>query len=336
MTREHPIMVSASDPGEWDGLLRAFADRTIFHTRAWMEIIQAAHGVRPVFAKAVRDGKCIAIWPCLEMRKGPFRVLGSPLPGWSTAYMGPLFADDADIAATLQAFFDHKLFRRYAYFACRTMVHRHEVDLAAFGFNLLTNFETYWIDLLQSEETLWSNLKSECRSRVRKAEKEGVEIRREETDAFIDDFWKMSLETFAKSNIQPTHTREFCVEVWRKLKPLSRVHVLSAFVAGRRAAILMLPHDESTMHYWGGASYQEFREIPVNNLLHWQAIKDARGLGLRCYDFVSSEGGPGRFKKTFGPQPVVVARHWDRSPSRLMRMLKERYEAYLRARRRTD
>jgi len=342
------ITISLADPAQWDGLVRAFADHTIFHMRTWLEIIHAAHGVTPVLAQAHEGEQCVAVWPFLEMRKGPFRVIGSPLPGWSTAYMGPLLAADADIPATLAAFFNDRIFRRFAYFACRTMVHRHAVDLAPLGFDLLKDFETYWIDLAQSEETLWSNLKSECRSRIRKAEKEGVEVRRETDEAFVDDFWKMSLETFAKSNIQPTHTREFCVALWRRLgmaNDQSRMdarhspaglHVLSAFIGGRRAATLMLPHDAHTMYYWGGASYQEFREIPVNNLLHWQAIKDARAMGLRRYDFVSSEGGPGRFKKTFGPQPVLVARHWERSPSRLMRWLKERYERYARRKRRTD
>jgi CelD/BcsL family acetyltransferase involved in cellulose biosynthesis len=337
MSRNSTIIVSQAVPGvEWDALVARFADHTIFHSSAWLETIAAAHGVTPMCAKAECDGRIAGVWPFLVMRKGPLKVFGSPLPGWSTAYMGPLFADGADIPATLRAFLDHRLFRRHAFFACRTQCHRHAVDLAPLGFTLLAKFETYWIDLAQSEETLWGNLKSECRSRVRKAEKLGVEVRRESTDGggFLDDFWRMSEETFAKSHIQPTHTREFCAQVWKRLQPIGRLHVLSAFVEGRRAATLVLPFDAHTMYYWGGASYQEFREIPVNNLLHWQAIKDAKAMGLRCYDFVSSSGGPGRFKKTFGPQPVVTCEHWERTPSRLMRVLKNRYEAYLRKRRR--
>ncbi|HVP73736.1 MAG TPA: GNAT family N-acetyltransferase [Phycisphaerales bacterium] len=333
-----PISIREVDPAspEWDGLITRFADHTIFHSSVWLSIVQAAHGVRPVCVEAEQAGHCIGVWPYLEKRKGPFRAIGSPLPGWSTAYMGPLIAEDADVPATLRAFLDHKSFKRYAYFACRTLIHRHDVDLAPFGFDLLTKFETYWIDLLETEEALWGNLKSECRSRVRKAEKEGVEIRRETDDSFLDDFWGMSGETFAKSHIQPTHTREFCIQVWRKLSPLNRVYVLSAFVSGRRAAILILPFDSQTMYYWGGASYQEFREVPVNNLLHWRAIRDAKALGLKRYDFVSSEGGPGRFKKTFGPKPVDLARHWERSPSWLLRTLKNRYQAYLMKKRRVE
>ena len=338
MAPDRLISISQVDPAspEWDGLIERFADHTIFHSGAWLSIVQAAHGVKPVCVKAEQAGRCIGVWPYLEKRKGPFRAIGSPLPGWSTAYMGPLIAEDADVSTTLRAFLEHDRFKRYAYFGCRTLIHRHDVDLAPFGFDLLTKFETYWIDLLESEETLWSNLKSECRSRVRKAEKEDVEIRRETDDSFLNDFWSMSEETFAKSHIQPTHTREFCTQVWKRLSPLNRVHVLSAFVSGRRAAILVLPFDSQTMYYWGGASYQEFREIPVNNLLHWRAIREAKALGLRRYDFVSSEGGPGRFKKTFGPRPVDLARHWERSPSWLMRTLKNRYQAYLMRKRRVE
>jgi CelD/BcsL family acetyltransferase involved in cellulose biosynthesis len=338
MSLSGPIVVSVVDPAssEWDALVARFRDQTIFHSSAWLQIIAAAHGVKPGGVKAEQQGQCIGVWPFREMRKGPFRVIGSPLPGWSTAYMGPLIAEDADVHAVLHTLLDHRACKRYAYFACRTLVHRHDVDLAPFGFSLLNKFETYWIDLTQAEDVLWAALKSECRSRIRKAEKEGVEVRRENDGAFLEDFWRMSEETFAKSHIQPTHTREFCAQVWERLAPVDRVHVLSAFAGGRRAATLILPLDTHTMYYWGGASYQEFRDLPVNNLLHWQAIKDAKARGLRCYDFVSSEGGPGRFKKTFGPQAVDVARHWERSPSWLMRTLKEKYQAYLMKKRRVD
>lgn len=338
MSLTGPITVRAIDPNtsEWDALIARFADHTVFHSSAWLATIQASHGVKPVCAMAEQGGQCVAVWPYLEKRKGPFRAIGSPLPGWSTAYMGPLFADGVEVNAAVKAFLDHRLFKRYAYFACRTLVHRHDVDLTPFGFNLLTKFETYWIDLTKTEDEIWGDFKSECRSRVRKAEKGGVEIRRETDGAFLDDFWRMSEETFAKSHIQPTHTREFCVQLWKRFAPLDRVHALSAFVGGRRAATLVLPFDAHTMYYWGGASYQEFRELPVNNLLHWQAMKDAKARGLKCYDFVSSEGGPGRFKKTFGPLPVDMARHWERSPSRLMRLLKEKYQSYLMKKRRVD
>jgi lipid II:glycine glycyltransferase (peptidoglycan interpeptide bridge formation enzyme) len=134
--------------------------------------------------------------------------------------------------------------------------------------------------------------------------------------------------------MQPTFTRLFLGELWRGLYPLGKIRALSAWRDGGRIAVLVLPLDSHTMYYWGGASYARFRSLPAHNLLHWHAIELARRLGLRCYDFISTRGGAGRFKKTFGPTLVTAAIHWERTHSRLMAALKNRYEYYLRARRR--
>lgn len=329
--------ISEVDPASWDALVGQFEDRTVFHTLPWLETIRAAHGVKIVLTQAQVNDRCVAIWPYLELRKGPLRVIGSPLPGWSTAYMGPLFDHKADIPAVLQAFLEHRLFRRYAFFACKSINRSHPVDLGAFGFKPRMLFDTYMVDLTLPEETLWSNLKSECRTRIRKAGKLNMEVRWETNVAdFIDDFWQMSLETFAKARIAPTHTRTFAVEVWKRLSAIGRIKAVSAWHEGQRTAMLVLPFDDRRMYYWGGASFDAFRSLPGHNLLHWEAICKAKAMGLQEYDFISTSGGPGRFKKTFGPTEVAMATHWERSSSRLMAVLKNQYESYLRKRRRVN
>lgn len=250
--------------------------------------------------------------------------------------MGPLFAIDAPVPETLNAFFSHSLFRRYAYFACKVLDHEVPIDLEEFGFSEVMRFDTYLIDLTLDDQTLWSNLKGECRTRIRKAQKLGVEVRLEQSEDFIGDFWSMSIETFSKANIQPTHTREFVQALWEELSQSQSVIALSAFVEGKRAATLVLPFDSHAMYYWGGAAYLRHRNIPAHNLLHWHAIEQGKHMGLRHYDMISTIGGPGRFKSTFGPQVVERATHWERSPSKWMAALKEQYRRYLLKRRRTD
>ncbi|HWB20156.1 MAG TPA: GNAT family N-acetyltransferase [Phycisphaerales bacterium] len=332
MPTDSPIQVRPVEPSEIDALLAHFPGASVFHSRAWLTTISKSHNVRIFAARADRNGSPIAFWPYLEMRKGPFRVIGSPLPGWSTAYIGPITnsADPNDAQAILNAFLGHRLFKWYAYAAVKTVGNPCPFDFAAAGFTKVTDLETYLIDLTQSEDAIWNNMKGECRSRIRKAEKLGIEIREEAAPDFLEDFWAMSLETFSKSGIQPTHTREFCVGVWNNLRPVNRLHVISAFYEGKRIATLVLPFDAHTMYYWGGASFSEFRELPAHNALHWRAMKDAKSLGLKSSDMVSTSGGPGRFKKTFGPQAFVVGAHWERSPNKLLSAVKRRYEAYLR------
>lgn len=327
------IVISEVESEQWDDLLSEFPNATVFHTLAWQQILLAAGAARFHLLQAQLDGECEAVWPCQEMRKGPLRVMGSPLPGMSTAYMGPLFKSRYNTDEVVDAFFQHNVFSTPAFFAVKSL-NVEEVDLSTRGFDKVLEFDTYCIDLTQTQDEIWANFKSECRSRIRKAQKLGLEVREESSDEFINDYWAMSIETFARTHIQPTFTQSFVENMWRLLRPQGRLRVLSAWLENERVGILVLPFDNHTMYYWGGASYKRFRGLPAHNLLHWEAIKLARDLGLERYDFVSTLGGAGRFKNTFGPQRVYSSTHWERSRSGFIAALRRGYESYLYVRQR--
>jgi len=314
---------------QWDALLAQFPQHTVFHTTAWLEAIRAVYGAKIILGCAEFDGECVAIWPVLQSRKGFLKLLGSPLPGWSTAYMGPLFREGTDPESAMEALLNFDMFRKGSFFAAKVLNEAAPVDLTRHGFERVLDFDTLVLDLTQTTETLWNNLKGECRTRIRKARSLGVEIRSEHDDSFLDEYWAMSLETFANTNIKPTFTLEFAGEVWKRLHAEGRIHALSAWQNGERIGVLMLPFDNHTMYYWGGASWARVRGIPAHNLLHWEAIELAQKLGLRRYDFISTLGGAGRFKRTFGPQTINVATHWERTSSRIVKALRDRYEQYL-------
>lgn len=320
-------------PSEWDALVDGLPDRMVFHTLPWLETLVAAYGHEIVLTAAFDADGCVAAWPYLQRgKRSMLRVMGSPLPASGTVYMGPLFAPRADVATALRAFLAHPLFRRYVYFSCRAIDRSRPVDLAPFGFSRVRSLDTYWLDLSAGEGTLWRNLKSECRNRIRRAERLGIEVRRETTSEFVDDFWKMSVETFARSNARPTHNRAFASSLWQRLAPRGRLLVLSAFHREERLATLVLPSDDRTLYYWGGASFARARQLPAANLLHWEAIREAVRRGLSGYDLISTSGGAGRFKQTFGPAAVHVGTYWEHTPSALFVLLKHGMERYQRRR----
>lgn len=327
-----PRRIEAVPQEQWDLLLRQFPHATAFHSSAWLRSVAEAYRLRLILLRSTVDGRLEALWPCLSMRKGPLRIIGSPLPGWSTPYLGPLIRPGTNAAEALRAMLGDSMLRRCAYFACKVLNNGSEINLAPMNFNSTLRLETYRLDLSPSEDVLWNNCRRECRNHIRKAEKHGVEIRHETDDAIVDDFWSMSLETFGKAGVRPTYTREFIDAVWKHCRPHGSLDVISAFHQGTRIATLFLPGNGHTMHYWGGASRLEFRHIPANNLLQWHAIRMAKQRGLATYDFVGTYGKPGTFKASFGPEPVVVGTMWERSASRLLGSLKRRYEQHLRNR----
>ena len=330
MTRA--LEVSTADAHEWDRLLLGFAQRTVFHSTAWMAVLTSEFGLEPVLLRADDEHGCAAVWPCLLMRKGPFRICGSPLPGWSTPYMGPLFRSDVDPAAALSKLVLHPAVAQPSYVACRTMNDDRSPDLAPFGFRCRKRFETYVIRLQRSEDELWNALKGECRSRVRKARKTGIVVRSEQDPGFVKELWELATGVFAKSGKKPTFSRSLLERMWEHMHARGLLEVMSAFHEDRRIATLVLPRDDRRIYYWAGGSTPDSLQYGPNNLLHWEAIMAARAAGLEAYDFISVEGGAGRFKRTFGPDVEVAAMHWERSRSRVSDTLKRVYE--LTARRR--
>ncbi|MHC4470419.1 MAG: lipid II:glycine glycyltransferase FemX [Planctomycetota bacterium] len=320
-------IVRTIDPQQWDEVVESFPDYSVFHTSAWLRSLCAEHKLKMLLVALEREGRYVAAWPSLAMRKGPFRILGSPLPGWSTAYMGPLIEPGTDPQPVLEAFLKRSPLRRWSYFNCRVFDHEREVDLAPFGLERGHREETYLIDLTQEEEQIWKNLKGACRTRVRKATKLGVEIRTEQDDSFIDEFWSMAREVFARTGIEPNFSRSLLETVYRELSAAGRVHVSSAYLDGQRISVLVLPYNGHTMYYWAGATFDQYRSLPAGNLLHWEAICSAKRLGLEHYDFinVSDRGGGGQFKRSFRPERVAVATHWEGSRHKLIGMLKEWY-----------
>jgi predicted N-acyltransferase len=276
------------------------------------------------------EDRPVAAWPFLLWRCGPLRFLGSPLPATGTVYLGPLIRPEVEVPPVLRAFLAHGSLQRYTYLGCRVLDRSRAVDLEPFGFARTRSFDTYCIDLRRTEKQLWDGLRSECRSRIRKALKLGVEIQREESLDFLDDFWSMTRETFRRTHGRPTHSRKLVTELWKRLWPQGRLEVLSARFEGKRIATLVLPFDASAMYYWAGASFDRHRAVPAGNLLHWEAIRGALRRGLCSYDLDSIAGSPGRFKRSFGAEVVRTATHWEHIPSRMLTSVKRLLERAVR------
>lgn len=87
------------------------------------------------------------------------------------------------------------------------------------------------------------------------------------------------------------------------------------------------------MYDHASCSLPEFNRLGPNNLLQWQAILEAKRMGLRTYGFISASGSASIFEKSFGPRTVVTSTTWSRSRTYVETVLEEVYERHLRWRR---
>ncbi len=301
---------------DWDELNR-FPDRTIFQTPAWLEFISRSQHATPVVARLHDDGRTVGYFTGLIVRKFGLRILGSPMPGWTTSYLG---------FNLLPEFPRREALRGLARFAFKELgcVHveildRHMTleDAKGFGYDYHT-FPTYEIDLTQSEDTLFANMTSACRRCIRKAQKCGVQIEEAHDLEFADEYYAQLEEVFAKQSLVPTYERERVRELIRQVHPTGLLLLLRARnPEGRCIATGIFPAMNRTMYFWGGASWRKDQILRPNEAIQWYAMNYWKKRDVREYDM----GGGGEYKKKYGA--LRIGRPWFRK-SRFSLLIKTR------------
>jgi len=82
---------TAAEQADWNTLVRRFPRCRVEHTHAWLDSLAATGLGRPLYLVWTIDGEIVGCLPGLLTHIGPFKLFGSPLPGWQTGGMGQMF-----------------------------------------------------------------------------------------------------------------------------------------------------------------------------------------------------------------------------------------------------
>jgi len=280
---------------EWDGYLKEAPYVTPFHTRDWLESLETVHRAPWMPLGIFRDGDLIGLFPCFSVRKAFLKLFVSPLTGWATPYLGPLCPQDT-LAEVIRAFLDLGKGADYV-----EVLSPPEVKFLPEAIER----HTYILSLDKSVDELWKGLKRECRNRVRKAQKSGVEVEEVTSPEFFEDYIRMAYDVYAKAKRLPPIPISLFFLLWERLRPKGAMRVLAAKYKEEPVAAAVFLMYRDTVYFWDGVSYRWAYPLAPNNLLHWCIIKWAAQEGFRRYDMLGADiPGIGRFKSTFGPKLV--------------------------------
>jgi len=279
-----------------------FPDHFVFQTPEWVHFVAIAQNATPVFAVLKMGDKVVGRFAGLMVNKMGLRILGSPLPGWSTAYMGFNLMSGISRLEALKAM------KKYAFstLKCHHLelmdrnITQNDFTIAGFRYRIVHGFE---IDLNQNEATLFNAMKPACRRCIRKSEKTGVVVESVWDESFADLYYSQLQDVFRKQNLTPTYSLQRVRLLIKQLLPTGNLLLVKASDQnGNCIATGIFPALNQTMYFWGGASWREFQEYRPNEAVQWFAMRYWKTKGITRYDM----GGGGEYKRKYGGEEINI------------------------------
>lgn len=280
----------------------ALPDRQVFQTREWLAFLEETQGGEPVVC-AVRNGSAeVGYFTGFLTRRYGLRMLGSPLPGWTTGYMGfnlDAAVARADAAAALVRYARNFLGCAHVEVRDRDLAIQ-DADGGRFG---VDRFRTFEIDLTRGEDEILSGMTSACRRAVRKSVKEGVITEASSDPEFADDYYAQLVDVFAKQSLRPTYGIDRVRALIRHLQPSGRLLLVRARnPQGKCIATGIFPALGRSTYFWGGASWREDQILRPNEAVLWFAMRYWKERGVEAFDM----GGGGEYKRKYGGEELLV------------------------------
>jgi len=185
---------------------------------------------------------------------------------------------------------------------------------------------TMLLDVNKPDDVLLSGMHHKTRYNIRLALRHGVEIQNElVVTPGYGLYTREALDVILQTQTRQ-HYRGHSENYYENLINFFALHNNSGDLKLRiykalynkelLASAIMVDFGPTRMYLYGGSS-EKYRNLMAPYLLHWQAIVDAREIGLKHYDFGGSEVAAGgergftRFKEGFGGRVVTYAGAYD-------------------------
>ena len=268
----------------WDSFVQAQPTATPFHSIAWMRALEKSFDYEPRSLVAERGGRITGVLPLFFISNW---IMGRCLMSTPFADYGGTCAEDQE---STDALIEHA--KQMARAENVNFVElRHRKCKLHRGFNHRSLYVSFTASLTPDPEAMLKRLPRDTRYLLRKAEKANLELRSglEQLPVFYRLFaanWRrLGTPVFSPRWLEIL-AEEFHDSVDLKL----------AYHQGRPVAgVLSLTFRDTLFPHYAGACPDAGR-LAVNNFIYWELMKDAKGKGLRRFDFGRSKRCTGAYK----------------------------------------
>lgn len=293
-----PPIDPACDPA-WDERLQRFPDATCFHTAAWAQVLARSYGLKPAYF-LVGDGSApAAMLPTMEITSSLTGRRGVSLP--FSDHCSPLASDDGARVEAIRAVTAYGTRRRWQYWEQRG-------GEDARGRTPSTTFVRHLLPLDGGERRLFAGCSAAARRAIRKAGASQLRVEFAQDLTAVHRYYELHCATRRRHGLPPQPFRFFHHLQRHFLQPGLGWVVLASLPQGPVAGAVFLRYGR-TLTFKFGASNPRFAHLRPNNLVMWEAIVRAVGIGCSHLDFgrtsLANEGLR-RFKLGWGAAEALL------------------------------
>ncbi len=299
--------LSLTDP-RWRAFVHSHPEALAFHRPEWAGLLAECYGYRPfVLAQLDSDGNIVGGLPVLETKiLGRRRWVALPFTDQCPPLLSPVVDLDTFAQALEQMRGVHPLDVRAslpgAYPHGDAVLHRTELE--------------------RDPDALFARFhRSQVQRNVRRAEREGVVVRRAETAADLTrGFYRLTVETRRRLGM-PAQPQRLFEALWARILEPGLGFLLLAYAGTQPVAGGVFLLGSNTVTYKYGASDAAFWKLRPNHLVFWSAMRSACQQGYRWFDFGRtdlSDRGLRDFKAGWAAEeaPLVYSLLAERAPAK--------------------
>jgi FemAB-related protein (PEP-CTERM system-associated) len=293
-------LATISQQDEWDRYVSTHEQATAYHKFAWLLAVKNAYGhdISGVIARETQTNKVVGVFPAILM-KAP--IIGRQLCSLPYCDVGYPVADSSDVVSEMQRFLENQQIKHNS----QNFEIRDIAETPSEKTHLQHKKVRMLLPLPQSSEVLLASFKSKLRSQVRKAEKNGLEVKLGCSQQLIADFYGVYARNMRDLG-SPVHAEKWFEQIVEAYADSSIISVVYKDDTPIGAGLVIKNGKHASIPW--ASTLREFNPLAPNMMLYWSLLAHCADSGITEFDFGRStfEEGTYRFKKQWGATPQLL------------------------------
>lgn len=268
------------DASKWDQFVLRHPLGSIYHTTAWMRVVQKTFKHEPLYIYLEENEKIRA---CLPLFRVSSWIAGEHLACLPATTVCDPLADEKDLVKLMVYAQGRPQQVDWTPWEIRTGV-KFQASMPFPSVEVL-DYVTHLLDLDRSLEAIWKSLhKGQVVRSIRKARRSGLVISDGCDKRDFSEFYKLYLGMRKRNGLLP-QPLSFFLNLWEEFSPTGNIELKLAWLNSRLVSgVLLLKYRDVTNYEYGATDPAALKSRP-SQLLLWRSIEKAHADGYRWFDF---------------------------------------------------